>query len=50
MTFEIDVDTYIDFMEYMDDEAIYWMDTNHEPSVKTYMFESIRDGIYHQTN
>ena len=48
--FEIDVDTYIDFMEYMEDESVYWMDANHEPSEKTYMLESIRDDIYYQTN
>ena len=49
-TFEIDVDTYIDFMEYMEDESVYWMDAHHEPSEKTYMLESIRDDIYYQTN
>ena len=49
-TFEIDVDTYIQFMEYMEDESVYWMDANHEPSAKTYMLESIRDDIYYQTN
>ncbi len=50
MNFEIDVNTYIQFMEYMEDESIYWMDANHEPSAKTYMLESIRDDIYYQTN
>lgn len=50
MNFEIDVDTYIEFMEYMEDESVYWMDANHEPSTKTYMLESIRDDIYYQTN
>ena len=40
--FEVDVDTKIDFMEYMEDESVYWM--------KTYMLESIRDDIYYQTN
>lgn len=48
--FEVDVDTKIDFMEYMEDESVYWMDANHEPSAKTYMLESIRDDIYYQTN
>ena len=48
--FEIDVDTEIDFMEYIEDESVYWMDANHEPSEKTYMLESIRDDIYYQTN
>lgn len=50
MNFEIDVDTYIQFMEYMEDESVYWMDANHEPSAKTYMLESIRDDIYYQIN
>lgn len=50
MVFEIDVDTYIDFMEYMEDESVYWMNLHHEPSEKTYMLESIRDDIYYQTN
>lgn len=50
MVFEIDVDTYIDFMEYMEDESVYWMNPHHEPSEKTYMLESIRDDIYYQTN
>ena len=49
-TFEIDVDTYIDFMEYIEDESVYWMDAQHEPSEKTYMLESIRDDLYYQTN
>ena len=50
MNFEIDVDTYIQFMEYMEDESVYWMDANQEPTAKTYMLESIRDDIYYQTN
>ena len=50
MVFEIDVDTYIDFMEYMEDESVYWMNPHHEQSEKTYMLESIRDDIYYQTN
>lgn len=48
--FEVDVDTKIDFMEYMEDESVYWMNSHHEPSAKTYMLESIRDDIYYQTN
>ena len=48
--FEVDVDTKIDFMEYMEDESVYWMNPHHEPSAKTYMLESIRDDIYYQTN
>lgn len=47
---EVDVDTKIDFMEYMEDESVYWMNPHHEPSAKTYMLESIRDDIYYQTN
>ena len=48
--FEVDVDTKIDFMLFVEDESVYWMDANHEPSEKTYMLESIRDDIYYQTN
>ena len=44
--FEIDVDTEIDFMEYIEDESVYWMDANYEASPKTYMLESIRDDIF----
>lgn len=50
MSFEIDVDTYIDFMEYIEDESVYWMDEHQEATPKTYMLESIRDYIYYQTN
>ena len=48
--FVVDVDTKIDFMDFMEDESIYWMDEGQEPSEKTYMLESIRDDIYYQTN
>lgn len=48
--FVVDVDTKIDFMDFMEDESIYWMDEGQEPSEKTYMLESIRDNIYYQTN
>ena len=48
--FEIDVDTKIDFMLFVEDESVYWMNANYEPSEKTYMLESIRDDIYYQTN
>ena len=24
----------IDFMEYMEDESVYWMDAHHEPSAE----------------
>ena len=39
-----------DFMLFVEDESVYWMDANYEPSAKTYMLESIRDDIYYQTN
>lgn len=48
--FEIDVDTKIDFMDYIEDESVCWMDDNYEASSKTRMLESIRDDIYYQTN
>ena len=48
--FVVDVDTKIDFMDFVDDESVYWMDEGQEPSEKTYMLESIRDDIYYQTN
>ena len=44
------MDTKIDFMLFVEDESVYWMDANYEPSAKTYMLESIRDDIYYQTN
>jgi hypothetical protein len=50
VTFEIDLDTYLEFMDYIEDESVYWMDANHEASPKTYMLESIRDDIFYQTN
>lgn len=48
--FEIDVDTKVDFMDYIEDESVFWMGKNYEPSDKTIMLESIRDDIYYQTN
>ena len=48
--FEIDVDTKTDFMDYIEDESVYWMDKHHEGTAKTHMLESIRDDIYYQTN
>ncbi len=48
--FIVDVDTKIDFMDFVEDESVYWMDEGQEPSEKTYMLESIRDDIYYQTN
>lgn len=48
--FEVDVDTKIDFMEFVEDESVYWMDEHQEATPKTYMLESIRDDIFYQTN
>ena len=39
-----------DFMEYIEDESVYWMDGKQEATEKTYMLESIRDDIFYQTN
>lgn len=50
MLFEIDLDTYLELMDYIEDESVYWMDANHEATPKTYMLESIRDDIFYQTN
>lgn len=48
--FEVDVDTKIDFMDFVEDESVYWMDEHQEATPKTYMLESIRDDIFYQTN
>ena len=48
--FEIDVDTKIAFMDYIEDESIGWMDENYDATEETIMLESIRDAIYYQTN
>lgn len=48
--FEIDIDAKIDFMDFIEDESIYWMDEHQEATSKTYMLESIRDDIFYQTN
>lgn len=48
--FEIDVDTEIDFMDYIEDESVYWMGEDYEATPKTVMLESIRDDIFYQTN
>ena len=49
-TFEIDIDTEIDFMDYIEDESVYWMGEDYEATPKTVMLESIRDDIFYQTN
>lgn len=46
--FEVDTDTEIELMDYLEDESVYWMDANQEATPKTYMLESIRDNIYYQ--
>lgn len=49
--FEIDEEnTYIDFMDYLDDESVAWMDENYDATPQTIMLESIRDDIFCQTN
>ena len=48
--FEVDIDTKIDFMDYIEDESVYWMGKDYEATPKTHMLESIRDDIYYQTN
>lgn len=48
--FTVDTETKIDFMDFVEDESVAWMDENYEPSENTLMLESIRDSIYYQTN
>ena len=48
--FEIDVDTKIAFMDYIEDESVYWIGNDYEATSKTRMLESIRDDRYYQTN
>lgn len=45
-----DENTYIDFMDYLDDESVAWMDENYDATPQTIMVESIRDDIFCQTN
>ena len=45
-----DENTYIDFMDYLDDESVAWMDENYDTTPQTIMLESIRDDIFCQTN
>ena len=45
-----DENTYIDFMDYLDDESVAWMDENYDATPQTIMLESIRDDIFCQTN
>ena len=48
--FVVDVDTKIDFMDFVEDESVYWMGKDYSASPETIMLESIRDDIYYQTN
>lgn len=48
--FAVDVDTKINFMDFIEDESVAWMDEDYEASKETIMLESIRDDIYYQTN
>lgn len=48
--FEVDVDTKIEFMDYIEDESVYWMGKDYEATPKSIMLEAIRDNIYYQTN
>lgn len=45
-----DENTYIDFMDYLDDESVAWMDENYDATPQTIMLESIRDDIFCQIN
>ena len=45
-----DENTYIDFMDYLDNESVAWMDENYDATPQTIMLESIRDDIFCQTN
>lgn len=45
-----DENTYIDFMDYLDDESVAWMDENYDATPQTIMLESIIDDIFCQTN
>ena len=48
--FEMDEEnTYIDFMDYLDDESVAWMDENYDATPQTIMLESIIDDIFCQT-
>ena len=45
-----DENTYIDFMDYLDDESVAGIDENYDATPQTIMLESIRDDIFCQTN
>lgn len=44
-----DENTYIDFIDYLDDESVAWMDENYDATPQTIMLESIIDDIFCQT-
>lgn len=48
--FFIDVDTKIDFMEFLEDASVDFMDEKQEATMETKKLEEIRDSIYYQTN
>lgn len=49
-TFFVDVDTKIDFMEFLEDASVDFMDKEQEATAETIKLEEIRDSIYYQTN
>lgn len=48
--FEVDIDTKIEFMDFVEDESVFCMDESYGATKETTMLESIRDDIYYQTN
>lgn len=47
---EIDSDSMLDFMDFLEDESVFAMGDYYEATEKTVMLETIRDDIYYQTN
>lgn len=48
--FLVDVNTKIDFMEFLEDASVDFMDKEQEATAETIKLEEIRDSIYYQTN
>lgn len=48
--FEVDIDTKIDFLDFLENESVNWMNRDYEVTSKSILLESIRDDIYNQTN
>lgn len=48
--FLVDVDTKIDFMDFLEDASVDFMDKEQEATAETIKLEEIRDSIYYQTN